>query len=209
MPFGTLLADDAIWLFRMHGTGPTRRHMLQGGQDSLPWKQPLKRRTVPPSRGLRQRARLEEPDRGRRQLRKGLAHDRSGRPRADGIHSAGTVGRSGSDVSLGFVEEEHCRPVLVPMVSGDSLPGRQGTPAFLCRRALAVSLSRSLMRTPPALVTSRLAARSSTSARVRTAWSAAVKWWPMAAEKASRQRASSPRPAWLRRAKVPNCDVFN
>lgn len=71
MPFGTLLADDAIWQFWMHGTGPARRHMLQGGQDSLPWKQRLNPKDRPAfKRGLRQRPRLEEPDRGRRQLPK-------------------------------------------------------------------------------------------------------------------------------------------
>jgi hypothetical protein len=51
MPFGTLLADDAIWQFWMHGTGPARRHMLQGGQDSLPWKQRLNPKDRPAFKG--------------------------------------------------------------------------------------------------------------------------------------------------------------
>jgi hypothetical protein len=38
MPFGTLLADDAIWQKAMGRSGSAPSHMLQGGLDSLPWR---------------------------------------------------------------------------------------------------------------------------------------------------------------------------
>jgi hypothetical protein len=41
MPFGTLLADDAIWQKVMGGSGGAPNHMLQGGLDSVPWKKEL------------------------------------------------------------------------------------------------------------------------------------------------------------------------
>jgi hypothetical protein len=50
-PFGTLLADDAIWQGVMGRSGGAPRHMLQGGQDSLPWKQGLSTKNHPAFKG--------------------------------------------------------------------------------------------------------------------------------------------------------------
>jgi hypothetical protein len=47
----TLLADDAIWQRRMGGSGGAPRHMLQGGQDSLPWKPGLSTTLYPAFKG--------------------------------------------------------------------------------------------------------------------------------------------------------------
>jgi hypothetical protein len=51
MPFGTLLADDAIYQRVMGGSGGAPRHMLQGGQDSLPWKTGLSTKDYPAFKG--------------------------------------------------------------------------------------------------------------------------------------------------------------
>jgi hypothetical protein len=50
-PFGTLLVDDAIWRLRMGGSGGAPSHMLQGGQDSLPWMKALSTKDYPAFKG--------------------------------------------------------------------------------------------------------------------------------------------------------------
>ena len=47
------------------------------------------------------------------------------------LASAGNGRSSAGADGAPIADKEHCRPVLVLIVSGDSLPGRQGTPAFL------------------------------------------------------------------------------
>jgi hypothetical protein len=51
MPFGTLLADDAIWQRFMGRSGGAPSHMLQGGQESLPWKAGLSTKDYPAFKG--------------------------------------------------------------------------------------------------------------------------------------------------------------
>ncbi|HEY6775126.1 MAG TPA: calcium-binding protein [Thermoleophilaceae bacterium] len=51
MPFGTLLVDDAIWQLRMGGSGGAPRHMLQGGQSSLPWNTEISTLNYPAFKG--------------------------------------------------------------------------------------------------------------------------------------------------------------
>jgi RTX calcium-binding nonapeptide repeat (4 copies) len=51
MPFGTLLADDAIYQRIMGGSGGAPSHMLQGGKDSLPWKNTLSTKDYPAFKG--------------------------------------------------------------------------------------------------------------------------------------------------------------
>jgi hypothetical protein len=50
-PFGTLLADDGIWQRYLGRGGGPPRHMLQGGQDSLPWKQTVSTKNHPAFKG--------------------------------------------------------------------------------------------------------------------------------------------------------------
>jgi hypothetical protein len=49
--FGTLLADDGIWQRYLGRGGGAPSHMLQGGQDSLPWKQGLNTKSHPAFKG--------------------------------------------------------------------------------------------------------------------------------------------------------------
>ena len=51
MPFGTLLADDAIWQRFMGRSGGSPSHMLQGGQQSLPWQTALNTKDYPAFKG--------------------------------------------------------------------------------------------------------------------------------------------------------------
>ena len=51
MPFGTLLADDAIYQRVMGGSGGAPSHMLQGGKDSLPWNKTLSTKDYPAFKG--------------------------------------------------------------------------------------------------------------------------------------------------------------
>ena len=51
MPFGTLLVDDAIWQLRMGGSGGAPRHMLEGGQSSLPWNTTISTLNYPAFKG--------------------------------------------------------------------------------------------------------------------------------------------------------------
>jgi Ca2+-binding RTX toxin-like protein len=51
MPFGTLLADDAIWQRFMGRSGGASSHMLQGGQESLPWTKTLSTKDYPAFKG--------------------------------------------------------------------------------------------------------------------------------------------------------------
>ena len=51
MPFGTLLADDAIWRLILGGSGGAPAHMLQGGQESLRWRPALSTKDYPAFKG--------------------------------------------------------------------------------------------------------------------------------------------------------------
>jgi hypothetical protein len=51
MPFGTLLADDAIWQRFMGRSGGSPSHMLQGGQSSLPWNTAISTLNYPAFKG--------------------------------------------------------------------------------------------------------------------------------------------------------------
>jgi hypothetical protein len=51
VPFGTLLTDDAIWQRAMGKSGGATSHMLQGGQDSLPWNTGLSTKDYPAFKG--------------------------------------------------------------------------------------------------------------------------------------------------------------
>lgn len=51
VPFGTQLADDGIWQRYLRRDGNPPRHMLQGGQDSLPWRDTLSTKDHPAFKG--------------------------------------------------------------------------------------------------------------------------------------------------------------